>query len=98
MADYSLLIDQENDLAQVARGKEAAFFRGHPAYAGAPNVGTDFLAGRLEMQLIRAIQAQLPTIRSAVDNGWVVRCMWICMVVCIMMQAVPGALLVSLTG
>jgi Dynamin central region len=54
---------------QVARAKEAAFFRGHPAYAGAANTGTDFLSRRLEAQLVRAIQARLPTIRSAVDNG-----------------------------
>lgn len=54
---------------QVAHAKEAAFFRGHPAYAGAANVGTDFLSRRLEAQLVRAIKARLPTIRSAVDNG-----------------------------
>ena len=53
----------------MARAKEAAFFRGHPAYAGAANTGTDFLSRRLEAQLVRAIQARLPTIRSAVDNG-----------------------------
>jgi Dynamin central region len=54
---------------QVARNKEAAFFGGHPAYAGAANTGTDFLSRRLEAQLVRAIQARLPTIRTAVDNG-----------------------------
>jgi hypothetical protein len=53
----------------VARAKEAAFFRGNPAYAGTPNVGTYVLSRRLEAQLVHAIQAQLPTIRAAVDNG-----------------------------
>ena len=63
---------------QAARAKEAAFFRGHPAYTGAANTGTDFLSRRLEAQLVRAIQARLPTIRSAVDNGCAVGFRGVC--------------------
>lgn len=55
--------------AQVARANEAAFFRSIPAYAGAHNVGTAHLAAKLERQFISAIQAQLPVIRSSIDNG-----------------------------
>ncbi len=45
------------------------FFRRTPAYTGLPNLGTGYLAAKLEHHLVNGIRRQLPIIASAVDKG-----------------------------
>ena len=61
---------KENVPIQAARDAESAFFRKHPAYgAVADQCGTRALAERLNGILVQHIRAQLPQLRTSLQQG-----------------------------
>ncbi len=61
---------KENVPIQAARDAESAFFRKHPAYGNvADQCGTRALAERLNGILVQHIRAQLPQLRTSLQQG-----------------------------